>query len=149
MSGKSRLISGSVRNRLAALFFVITATAVGFIYLYVVPQLRSNLTAQKLQRLEQVGTDEGSRLAGAMRGGISQQDLHRLVRRVAQRTDARVTVLAVRSGPAGAEPAFVVGDSEFERCRATRRRRPPRRAAKPPRESSASPASGPGRPRCR
>src|SRR5436190_2513528 len=115
MSGKSRLISGSVRNRLAALFFVITATAVGFIYLYVVPQLRSNLTAQKLQRLEQVGTDEGSRLAGAMRGGISQQDLHRLVRRVAQRTDARVTVLAVRSGPAGAEPAFVVGDSEFER----------------------------------
>ena len=27
----------SVRNRLAALFFVITAAAIGFIYLYVAP----------------------------------------------------------------------------------------------------------------
>ena len=38
----------SVRNRLALLIFVITAAAVGFIYLYVVPQLRSSLTAEKL-----------------------------------------------------------------------------------------------------
>ena len=30
----------SVRNRLVLLFFAITAAAVGFVYLYVVPQLR-------------------------------------------------------------------------------------------------------------
>ena len=42
----------SVRSRLVFLFFVITAAAVGFVYLYVVPQLESNLTAQKISRLQ-------------------------------------------------------------------------------------------------
>jgi two-component system, OmpR family, sensor kinase len=105
----------SVRNRLAALFFVITAAAVGFIYLYVVPPLRSSLTAEKLQRLEQAGADESGRLAGAMRRGASESEVRRLVRSVVQRTDARVTLLGIRSGPSGPQPEFVVGDSEFER----------------------------------
>jgi two-component system, OmpR family, sensor kinase len=104
-----------VRNRLAALFFVITAAAIGFIYLYVVPQLRSSLTAEKLQRLEQVGTDESGRLADALRRGASEIELRHLVRGVARRTDARVTLLGVRAGPAGPQPKFVVGDSEFGR----------------------------------
>jgi two-component system OmpR family sensor kinase len=105
----------SVRNRLAMLFFVITAAAVGFVYLYVVPQLRSSLTAEKLNRLEEVGVEESGRLADAMRRGDSEADVRRLVRAVSQRTDARVTVLAVRESPTGPRPEFVVGDSEFER----------------------------------
>ena len=56
----------TVRNRLALLFFVITAAAVGFIYLYVVPQLRSSLTAEKLRRLEQVATEQSARLGRAI-----------------------------------------------------------------------------------
>ncbi len=104
-----------VRNRLAALFFVITAAAIGFIYLYVVPQLRSSLTAEKLDRLEQMGTDESDRLAGALQGGATEIELHRLVRGVARRTDARVTLLGVGSGPAGPEPKLVLADSELER----------------------------------
>jgi len=104
-----------VRNRLAALFFVITAAAIGFIYLYVVPQLRSSLTAEKVDRLEQMGTDERGRLADALRRGASEIELHRLVRGVARRTDARVTLLGVRSGPAGPQPEFVIGDSELGR----------------------------------
>jgi two-component system OmpR family sensor kinase len=104
-----------VRNRLAALFFVITAAAIGFIYLYVVPQLRSSLTAEKLDRLEQMGTDERGRLADALRRGASEIELRRLVRGVARRTDARVTLLGVRSGPAGPQPKFVIGDSELGR----------------------------------
>jgi two-component system, OmpR family, sensor kinase len=107
------LIGASVRNRLALLFFVITAAAVGFIYLYVVPQLRSNLTAQKLQRLEQVATSESARLERAMRQGESQAQIRHLVRDAAQRADARVTVLGVGSSPDGSD--FVVADSEFER----------------------------------
>ena len=59
----------SVRNRLALLFFVITAAAVGFIYLYVVPQLRSSLTAEKLRRLEQVAADQSGQLGDAMQRG--------------------------------------------------------------------------------
>jgi two-component system, OmpR family, sensor kinase len=115
MTRGGRPFLGSVRNRLAVLFFLITAAAVGFIYLYVVPQLRSNLTAQKLQRLEQVGAAESGRFEAAMRRGEPQDQIRRLVRQSAQRADARVTLLAVRSGPSGPQPQFVVADSQFER----------------------------------
>ena len=65
----------SVRNRLAALFFVITAAAIGFIYLYVVPQLSSRLTAQKLERLERAGAAESEPLALALKQGATQARL--------------------------------------------------------------------------
>jgi signal transduction histidine kinase len=105
----------SVRNRLALLFFVITAAAVGFIYLYVVPQLRSSLTAEKLRQLEEVGFAQSARLEEAMRDGLPQDELGDLLRRVATRSESRVTVLGLRPGPTGPAPAFVVGDSELER----------------------------------
>ncbi len=105
----------SVRNRLALLFFVIVAAAVGFIYLYVVPQLRSSLTAEKLRQLEQVGSEQVDRLEGAMRAGYDERELRELIRAIASRTESRLTLLGVREGPTGPEPAFVVGDSEFER----------------------------------
>jgi signal transduction histidine kinase len=105
----------SVRNRLALLFFVITAAAVGFIYLYVVPQLRSSLTAEQLRRLEQVGTEQSARLDEAMAAGMSQGRLRTLVRGIDQRTGSRVTVLGVREGATGPEPSFVIADSELER----------------------------------
>jgi signal transduction histidine kinase len=105
----------SVRNRLALLFFVITAAAVGFIYLYVVPQLRSSLTAEKLRRLEQVATEQSAPLARALEDRSSQAQLRALLREIDQRAGARVTVLGVRPGDAGPEPSFVVADSELER----------------------------------
>ena len=105
----------SVRNRLALLFFAIVAAAVGFIYLYVVPQLRSSLTAEQLRRLEAVGSEQSVRLDAAMTAGISQQRLRALVRGIDQRTGSRVTVLGVREGDSGLEPSFVVADSELER----------------------------------
>jgi signal transduction histidine kinase len=107
------LIGASVRNRLAVLFFLITAAAVGFVYLYVVPQLRSNLTAQKLQRLEDTSTAESVRLERAMRRGASRAKVHRLVRDAAQRADARLTILRV--APSSEGSGFVVAGSEFER----------------------------------
>ncbi len=100
----------SVRNRLALLFFVITAAAVGFIYLYVVPQLRSSLTAEKLGRLEQVATERSRRLQGALEGTISQARLPALLAEIDQRAGARVTLLGVRD-----EPEFVVADSQLDR----------------------------------
>jgi len=105
----------SVRNRLMLLFFAITAAAVAFVYLYVVPQLNSSLTAEKLRRLEAVGVSKSQRLSQAMERGLSQTELRRLVRRLAQESNARLTVLGIRPGPAGPEPEFVVADSEFER----------------------------------
>ncbi|HSI80302.1 MAG TPA: HAMP domain-containing sensor histidine kinase [Solirubrobacterales bacterium] len=105
----------SVRNRLALLFFAITAAAVGFIYLYVVPQLRSSLTASTLERLDGVAAAQTGRLEAAMNSGSPEPQLRRLIRDIAARTQSRVTVLGVRSGPSGPEPAFVVADSGSER----------------------------------
>src|SRR4051794_16746570 len=102
----------SVRSRLVLLFVLITAAAVGVVYLYVVPQLESNLTAQKLTRLEDRSSAQSVRLQRALGAGLSQTELTTLLRRVAQSTDARVTLLGVRSGEG--RPAFVVADSQFE-----------------------------------
>ena len=105
----------SVRNRLALLFFVITAAAVGFIYLYVVPQLRSSLTAEKLRRLERVATEHSRPLERALEDRLSPARLRALIGELDQRAGARVTVLAVRPQAAGPAPVFVVADSELDR----------------------------------
>jgi len=105
----------SVRNRLALLFFAITAAAVGFIYLYVVPQLRSSLTSEELRQLSDAAGEQVARVEAAMRRGLPQDELQEVLENVASRAQARVTVLGVRSGMAGPAPAFVVGDSELER----------------------------------
>lgn len=100
----------SVRDRLVLLFFAITTAAVGFVYIYVVPQLSSSLTSQRLGRLEQQGTEELDRLRTAAVRGIDQRELPALVRRSAANVDAEVTVLGIRDG----EPSFVIADSELE-----------------------------------
>ena len=101
---------GSVRFRLVLLSFAITSAAVGFVYLYVVPQLSSSLTAERLERLEAQGGEELDRLRGVADEGLGQSDLTELVRRVAADVDARVTLLGVRDGA----PSFVIADSELE-----------------------------------
>lgn len=103
----------SVRYRLLLLFFAITAAAVGFVYLYVVPQLRSSLTAEKLRRLED-GAERLTRLDAAADGGLSQERLRAVVRRTSRDVGSRVTLLGVRGGPAGPQPRFVIADSELE-----------------------------------
>jgi hypothetical protein len=105
----------SVRNRLVLLFFAITTAAVGFVYLYVVPQLRSSLTAEKLTRLETAAAEQSQRLTRAMERGASHIRLRRLVRDVAQQTDVRVTLVGIRGSDVGPGPAFVISDSELER----------------------------------
>lgn len=100
----------SVRTRLVLLFFAITAMAIGFVYLYVVPQLSSRLESERLDRLEQQGTDELDRLRSAARRGLEQRELSGLVRRTAANVDSRITLLGLREG----EPAFVIADSELE-----------------------------------
>ena len=105
----------SVRNQLVSLFSLITAAAIGFIYLYVVPQLNSSLTAEKLRRLSAEGTEQSRVLASVIDDGRSQPELRRLVLRLSQRAGSRVTLLAARDDGAGLQPAFVIADSEIER----------------------------------
>ena len=104
----------TLRNRLVLLIFAITAAAIGFVYLYVVPQLESSLTAEKLRRLERLGAEQGPRLARALEQGDTEAEVAELVRVISQDTESRVTLLAVddRSGEEGAD--FVLADSEGE-----------------------------------
>ncbi|MEK6277826.1 MAG: HAMP domain-containing sensor histidine kinase [Actinomycetota bacterium] len=111
----------TLRNRLVLLFFVITGAAVGFVYLYVVPQLESSLTTEKLTRLEERGSVQRTRLERAMRSGLSEQRLGALLRRVSQATDSRVTILGVRELEGGRAAAFVVSDSQPETTPVTAR----------------------------
>ncbi len=106
----SRRPLGSVRTQLVLLFFAITTAAVGFVYLYVVPQLSSSLTSERLERLEQQGTEELDRLRAASLRNLGERELSALVRRSAADVDARVTLLGVRDGV----PSFVLADSELE-----------------------------------
>jgi two-component system, OmpR family, sensor kinase len=105
----------SVRNRLVLLFFAITAAAVGFVYVYVVPQLRSSLTAEKLGRLRDVASEQAQRIDAAMDRSPSQAAIRKVLREIAREADARVTLLAVRPGDGAPRPAFVIADSELER----------------------------------
>jgi two-component system, OmpR family, sensor kinase len=104
----------TLRNRLVLLIFAITAAAIGFIYLYVVPQLESSLTAEKLRRLERLAEEQSPRLARALEAGASDQAVDDLVRMVAQTTEGRVTLLAVRDESDRPVPAFVISDSQGE-----------------------------------
>jgi Signal transduction histidine kinase len=104
----------TVRNRLLLLFFGITAAAIGFVYLYVVPQLQSSLTSEKLSRLEDRSTQQSAQLLRAMREGLSQPQLGALLRRVSQATDSRVTLLGVRDADGAPTPAFVISDSQAQ-----------------------------------
>jgi two-component system, OmpR family, sensor kinase len=111
----------TLRNRLVLLFFAITGAAVGFVYLYVVPQLESSLTTEKLTRLQARGTEQRERLERAMRSGLSEQRLGALLRRVSQATDSRVTILGVRVEGGERRAAFVVSDSQPESAPVTAR----------------------------
>ncbi len=118
----------SVRNRLVLLFFAITTAAVGFVYLYVVPQLRSSLTAERLTRLEGAAAHaQSTRVRAAMLRGPSQPKVRRMVRDIARRTDSRTTLLGLEQSAAGAVPAFVISDSARERTAVAPGTRPRRR----------------------
>ena len=94
----------SLRNKLALVFFAITATAFAVLYFVVLPQLQSNLEERRLADL--VGQAKAARptyepLIVDVR--VDDQ-LNRRVRQLAEATDARVTLLNWRirsTGPQG------------------------------------------------
>ena len=108
----------SLRNKLALLFFAITATAFGVIYFYVVPQLESNLEERKLSDLRRTATAARPTLEALMgRRDITAGELDRRVRGVADASSARVTLLgAQRSAGSGQGLRFfVITDSQVQR----------------------------------
>ena len=99
----------SLRNKLALLFFAITALSFAGVVFYVVPQLQTNLEKEELRDV-QAQARSSSRILGerADDSTIEQRQLNRLVRSAADASNAFVTLLAPGPAPRG---LYAVSDS--------------------------------------
>ncbi len=112
----------SLRNKVALLFFLITAAAFGAIYFIVVPQLEQNLKERRLASLEAEAKASKPVLEGLVLGEVSTRALERRVRSVADSTDARLTFLNWDVLPDGPQTGllnldfYAIFDSREERA---------------------------------
>ncbi len=112
-----RIWSNSIKNRLAFLFFSITAGAICVIYFYVVPQLESNLTSQKLDALERASATYTRPLRPTGAHDVLASKLKSLVRTLSEKSGTRVTLLGIpvdqrASEGVGDAPPYVITDSQ-------------------------------------
>ena len=120
-----------LRTRLALIVFAITLVAVGFVYVYVAPSLESNLTDQKLDSLASTADRVAPPVVALRNAQIPV--VERAIRRAADRSAARVTLLRVSRGSLGLQTEVVADstgvretpDLQFEvAAQAARQRRP-------------------------
>ena len=88
----SRLLS--LRQKIAFIFFVITAVAFSAIWFVVVPQLEDNLKERRLTNLQNEARDARAALQAPLPGGTSptRKNFSVRIRQAADVTDAQVTV---------------------------------------------------------
>ncbi|HEX2070773.1 MAG TPA: HAMP domain-containing sensor histidine kinase [Thermoleophilaceae bacterium] len=106
----------SLRDKLTLLFFGITAAAFAVLYFLVVPELESNLRAQKFDALERVAAGTQERLDEiTLDPDITSSELDDRVAAIANAIDARVTLFGIQQalgrGPGG---FYVITDSRNE-----------------------------------
>jgi two-component system OmpR family sensor kinase len=112
-----RIWSHSIKNRLTLLFLLITAGAILVIYFYVVPQLESNLTSQKLDALKQDSRTYTRPLEQSSTRELSARRLDALVHTLSEKSGARVTLMGIprdEKDPkrVGEAPPYVISDSQ-------------------------------------
>src|SRR5918998_979148 len=100
----------TIRNRLTLLFFAITLTALAGVYIYVVPQLESNLREQKLAELQAAANDHSGDLVRAIGSNVDERGVIRAVRQAADESNFRVTLLGVSRGTQGLQ-TYPISDS--------------------------------------
>jgi signal transduction histidine kinase len=105
----------SLKNKLALIFFGITALAMVAIWFYVVPQLQTSLYEQKRKDLTRVAIANVEPLRKAVGSGVHAKNLDELVRAVADSSDARVTVYGVQSSRSRSAPLWLVSDSAAQK----------------------------------
>jgi signal transduction histidine kinase len=104
----------SLKNKLAVLFFGITAAAFSIMFFVVVPQLESNVVDENLADLQRAARASSPQFELAVRREVPAPKIDQLVRNVADASDAVVTLLsAQRSGSGGVQELqpFVISDS--------------------------------------
>ncbi len=84
----------SLRQKIAFIFFVITALAFSAIWFVVVPQLEENLKERRLSSLQDEARDARAALEAPLQGGTSpsRRNFTVRIRQAAAATDAQVTV---------------------------------------------------------
>ena len=100
----------SLRNRLTVGFFIITLAAIGVVFSYVIPTLESRLRDEKLDAVEQAARRYGRELRASFSPGLNAAQVNGLLSDVAQRANARVTLLNVAGGTQGLQ-TIPVADS--------------------------------------
>jgi signal transduction histidine kinase len=85
----------SLSNRLAVVFFAITALAIGSLYLYVAPGLQSRLMGEKLTALAATARTHSGKLGRAVGSSTPLPAVRRLVNQTAGTSGDRVTLLSV------------------------------------------------------
>jgi signal transduction histidine kinase len=85
----------SLSNRLAVVFFAITALAIGALYLYVAPGLQSRLMGEKLTALATTAQTHSAKLSRAVGSSTPLPAVRRLVNQTAGTSGDRVTLLSV------------------------------------------------------
>jgi two-component system OmpR family sensor kinase len=93
----------SLGNKIALLFFAITAAAFAVIYFTVVTQPESNLEERRLHDLEVVAGTTKRALEELLLGDTPQPIVNRRVRGVAEATDSRVTLFGWKEAPVGTQ----------------------------------------------
>ena len=85
----------SLRQKIAFMFFAITAAAFCAIWFVVVPQLEENLKERRLTSLQNEARDARAALQAPLQGGTSptRRNFTVRIRQAADATDAQVTVM--------------------------------------------------------
>jgi two-component system OmpR family sensor kinase len=106
-----RLRLRSLQNRLALLFFAITALGFAAVIFFFLPQLETRLKNQRLADLRRSAVSQSPRLETVVGKNILGSKLNEYVRAVGDTANARLTILGVQSSSTGEPRFYVVSDS--------------------------------------
>jgi signal transduction histidine kinase len=98
----------SLRNRLALLFFAVTALALAVVVFFFLPRLESQIVDQKLGELRKAASAAAPRLERVIGSEVTAKGVTRLARTISDRTNARVTLLGVQQSSTRTAPRFYV-----------------------------------------
>src|SRR6266576_5268460 len=107
----------SLKNKLALLFFAITALSFAVVIFVFLPQLQSQLEGQRVDDLKKVAQNSVPQLQGLIDKQIPAPQLNVIVRAMADNADARITLLGVqKSNTTTPAQFYVISDSNASRA---------------------------------
>ena len=109
-----RLRPRSLTARLALLFFGITALAFAVVIFFFLPRLETDLQDRQLDNLARVADNSARELEALMDSDITGKGLDDSVASIADRDNARVTILGVQRSNFAPEQFYVITDSNVD-----------------------------------